>query len=150
MSKSSNASVIIGAVVVVALALLAVRGMRVETSVGPSITVDPGTLEPDAGVIAAKLEMGGFSFLGLEFGRKTYSLDVQFVAPAGCASAVDFGDPWPAPFPACSSGLDISGEVTGRGILPSGESTIVVRTEVDAGCFEMVTPGDAWPTGTCD
>lgn len=151
MSKISNTSIIVGVLLVVAaIAVLALRATVVDVEVQPPITFDPGTLKPNTGIVINKLQTGGLELFGLRFGTNTYTLDVQFVAPAGCSLAVVDGDRWPTPIEECGDGPKITGEVTGRGIEPDGESIITVGTEVDIDCFTAVSRGDTWPVAACN
>jgi hypothetical protein len=149
MAKVSNSSIIAGVSALLVAAFLLGWGVRTETHIGPSITVDHGALTPDSGIVINQLETGGLSPLGLEFGRRNNWVDVQMTAPPDCASVVAIGDAWPTSVTECRPGLDILGEVTGLGIAQSGESIIVIRSAVDEGCYEAIQPGDPWPAAAC-
>jgi hypothetical protein len=149
MSRVPNSSIIAGALALLVLVLLFGWGVRVETEIAPPITIDPGALTADSGVVVGKLETGGFSFLGLDFGRKTYSVDVHIAAPPGCADSIDMGEPWPSGVTECHPSPRIVGEVAGLGLSPTGESVILVRSEVGAACYDTIEPGDVWPTEAC-
>ena len=146
VSRETNAGLIVGVLVVGALIVLALRSTSTETEVLAPVTLgDPQDVEPTAAVITGKHESGGFSILGLRFGHRTYRLSVQFYDAPGCFEVVSFGDSWPTPFQDCSSGVSITGEISGIGNTATGESIIGVDVEVSEDCYQAVAPGEMWP-----
>jgi len=138
------------------LALVAVVGVAAlapnstETQVFPGVTIgdppDPGTPEASSAVVVGKQASGGTSLFGLQFGRRTYRVTVQFFAAPGCHQRIDFGDRWPTSVDECSSDVVVEGEVTGLGNAPTGESIVFVDVDVVRDCFDGVAAGVAWPT----
>ncbi len=147
MSRETNVGVILGVLVVGALVMFALQSTSTETEVLPSVTLgDPQDVEPTAAVITEKHESGGFSILGLRFGRTTYRLSVQIFDAPGCFEVVSFGEPWPTPFQDCTSSVSITGEISGIGTTARGASTIIeVNVEVPEDCYQAVALGETWP-----
>jgi len=138
-----------GVVVLMMLGLgLIFFGLRSGTA---TITYDgsPPVSVPTTGVpvVAFLREAGGFSLFGLQFGRRTHHVEVQFVTEPGCSARLTPGDPWPAPDPECTSVVELSGTVAGLGVMVDGRSLVGVEMTVSRACFEQLEPGMSWPTG---
>ncbi|MFH1329385.1 MAG: hypothetical protein ABIJ48_01805 [Actinomycetota bacterium] len=140
-----------GAGVIVALVLLA-AGLALfllrPGSTGVGYDEGPVFAPPEDGtaVVSFLRESGGISLLGLRITDSTHYAEVQFITEPGCSGLLDSGDPWPTPYPQCSSPAEMVGEVGGLGIAESGRSLVGVQIKVPRGCYERLEPGMAWPS----
>ncbi len=114
----------------------------------PTVTLPDPTHEPAAAVVIGRHQSGGFSLLGLDFGKVTHTISVEFYAPAGCFDRVTAGDPWPAPFEECTGPVPIAGIVSGGGIAATGQSIVEVDLDVSEDCYRSISRGDYWPPAT--
>jgi hypothetical protein len=89
---------------VLALGGLAFYGLRPSRT---EVVLDDGQVvvpqEDGAAVVDVLRESGGFSLCGLRFADSTHYVEVEFITGPGCSGLVGSGDPWPAPYPECSS-----------------------------------------------
>ena len=136
---------------IVALVMLAAGvafyGLRSGTA---EVTVDEGPgvtpLEDGSAVVAFLRESGGFSLLGLRFADSTHYVEVLFTTEPGCSDLVAADDPWPTPYPQCSTPVEMLGTVGGLGVTTSGRSLVGVQITVPSVCYQLLTAGMAWPT----
>jgi hypothetical protein len=140
----------IGAVVtILVLVVIALRPGTTETVVLPRVDLPPpGTVGSDGGPIALVTglhEDQESSFFGLVRGEKHHIVSVQFYAPPECIETVTQGEEWPVVATECSVEVPIHGVVSGSGIAPTGETIILVDTEVSEDCYSTISPGDPWP-----
>jgi hypothetical protein len=101
--------------------------------------------EDGSAVIGSLRESGGFSLFGLRITDSTHYVEVQFITEPGCSLLVDPGDPWPTPYPQCSSPVGIVGKVGGLGTTMSGDSLVGVQIKVPGYCYDLLERGMAWP-----
>ena len=138
-------------VAMLAVAVLMLRPAATGTGGIPAVTLPDPADDPTAAVVLGRSRSGGFALLGLEFGEVTRKVSVQFYTSRSCFDRVTMGDPWPTPFPECTTAVSIAGTVAGGGNLPTGESLVVVDTVVTEDCYRSIERGDRWPPagGTC-
>lgn len=144
----------VGVVAVIILAVIALRGVTVETVIAPSVEAPPPGDQPNGdpvAVVVSLQERQDSSFFGLVRGDTHHLAAVGFYAPAACGQLVTFDDAWPVAADECAAGVAISGPVTGLGTSASGETYVVVETEVSPECYATLEPGASWPvaTGAC-
>ncbi len=127
-----------------ALALLVLRPGSTEVVVDDSKPIAP----PEAGtaVVAFLRQSGGVSFFGLRITDSTHFVEVQFITEPGCWVMVGSGDPWPTPYPECSSPVEMVGEVGGLGTTMTGDSLVGVQIKVRGDCYDLLERGMTWPS----
>lgn len=115
------------------------------------VAIDEGSgvtvLEDGSAVVASLRESGGFSLLGLRFADSTHYVEVQFTTEPGCSDLIAGDDPWPTPYPQCSTPVEMVGTVGGLGVTMSGRSLVGVQITIPRECHELLAVGMAWPTG---
>ena len=150
MNREIRPILAIGAVVtILVLVVVALRPGTTETVVLPPVDLPPpGTVGPDGEPIALVTglhEDQETSFFGLVRGDKHHIASVQFYAPAECNEALTQDAEWPIVATECSVEVPIHGVVSGTGIAPTGETIVLVDTEVSEDCYSTISPGDPWP-----
>lgn len=145
--KPSLGPVGVGALIVLAFGLV-FFALRAGTT---TITYDdsPPVSIPTTGVpvVASLREAGGFSLLGVHFGSRKHFVEVQFMTQPGCSALLTPGDPWPPPYPECTSTVSLTGTVGGLGVTADGRSLVGVQMTVSRACFEQLERGMTWPSG---
>jgi hypothetical protein len=143
-SKSVTPVVLVVGGFVVVLALLAVVGLgaggTVITEHGPSVQ-----FSEDEAVVTDRREMGGSSFLGLQFSGKDYVVSVSRIVPQACAEGLDYEDPWPTDDAECAAAIPLVGKVSGLGTASEENAFLAIEAKVSRGCYERVEFGGAWP-----
>jgi hypothetical protein len=141
--------VIVAAAAVVLLVVLALKGGSTEIVVQPSYQLPPpgdvGPAGTPVAVVAAMREDNETTLLGLIRVRTHYIVGVQFYAPAECATSLGDGNPWPVSASGCETDVPIEGVVAGSGTAATGETIVLVDTEVSGECFNTLQPNDSWP-----
>lgn len=150
MNREIRPILAIGAVVtLLVLVVVALRPGGTETVVLPRVDLPPpGTVGPDGEPIALVTglrEDQETSFFGLVRGETHHIVSVQFYAPPECIETLTQDDEWPVATIECSVEVPIRGVVSGTGIAPTGETIVLVDTEVSEGCYATISPGDPWP-----
>jgi hypothetical protein len=90
---------------------------------------------------------GGLALFGLQIVDPTHTVEVQFLTGPGCSTLVSSDDPWPAPYPECAGGPDITGVVSSLGVTDTGQSLVGVTFPVSGECHEQLRTGMTWPPG---
>jgi len=141
----------VGVLGIVGLILLAAAVAFVALRPGSTVVVvddAPPIAFPEAGiaVVASLRQSGGFSPFGLRITESTHYVEVHFITEPGCSVVVDSGDPWPTPYPECSSPVEMVGEVGGLGRTMSGDSLVGVQIKVPGACYDLLERGMTWPS----
>jgi hypothetical protein len=140
---------IVFAALVVVLAFLLLKGGTTEIVVQPDYQLPPpgdvGPTGTPVAVVASMREDNETTLLGLISVRTHYLVGVQFYAPAECATSIGDGDPWPVSASGCETDVPIEGVVAGSGTAATGETIVLVDTEVSGECFDALRPNDLWP-----
>jgi len=149
MKEAKSILVIVAAAAVLVLVFLMLKGGSVETVVSPDVQLPPpGTVASTGAPIAVVMSMhedNETSLLGLIRVGTHYIVGVQFYAPPECFTSIVDGDPWPTAAAGCETGVPITGVIAGSGIAATGETIVLVETEVTGECFDMLYPNDMWP-----
>jgi hypothetical protein len=152
MRELKPIAIIVFAALVVVLAFLLLSGGTTEVVIQPRAELPPpGDVGPGGtpiAVVAAMHEDNETSLLGLITVRSHFIVGVQFYAPAGCAAVIGDDAAWPVAEPECRTEVPISGSVAGTGVAATGETIVLVDTEVTEQCFDALSPGDLWPSDT--
>jgi len=108
----------------------------------------PPIAPPEAGaaVVVSLHQSGGFSPFGLRITDSTHYVEVQFITQPDCFVVVDSGDPWPTPYPECSSPVEMVGEVAGWGRTMSGDSLVGVQIMIPGDCYDLLERDMMWPS----
>jgi hypothetical protein len=149
MKEAKPILVIVAVAAVVVLVFLMLKGGSVETVVSPAVPLPPpGTVASTGGPVAVVMSMheeNETSLLGLIRVGTHYIVGVQFYAPPECFASIADGDPWPSAASGCETEVPITGVVAGSGTAATGETIVLVETEVTGECFDMLYPNDLWP-----
>ncbi len=136
---------VVAFILLAAMVFVALRPGSTEVVVDDATPIAPP--EAGAAVVASLRQSGGFSPFGLRITDSTHYVEVQFVTEPGCLALVDSGDPWPMPYPECSSPVEMVGEVGGLGRTLSGDSLVGVQIKVPGDCYNLLERGMTWPSG---
>jgi len=137
-------------VAVLLLVFVALAPGSTEIQVLPSVELPPpdavGPGGGPAAVVMSTHQDQETSFFGLSKGPTHYIVSIQFYAPSGCSNKITDDDVWPVAATDCSTGVPVAGAVTGLGDAPTGETIVVVDAEVSQDCYNVIQPGDFWPS----
>ena len=150
MSRIANTGATLTLVIALAATALILRPAATETGDLPATSLADLSGDPSTAVVVGRTRSDGFSLLGIEFGETTHVVSVQVSAGRGCFDLMSVGDLWPS-FGECVAPVPLAGTVTGGGVVPTGESVVVVDVVVTEGCYRSIGLGDQWPPagGVC-
>ena len=141
-----TSTVLVVAVIVVALALAALLGTTSEHSGTGAVEALAFESIPTDGsaIVSGRSQVGGFEILGIRIQAPEYWIDVALAVPEECIDDDGTGTRTLLAAGACAQ-LPISGPIGGGGRTASGHRIATVRVAVDEDCFEAILIGAAWP-----